>query len=194
MDGQEIKMTSPASIPRSQDSIWESCSLGLLPDIITESELCEEHTITRYRLQKGDFLSRYLASFPSNSMYTIEKQQQQHKKSQHLQRTWDLRVGSIKRMFQIQGPMMVHSSADSLNIVLVRGHLTIQVWAQESKMIHFYLFCQIKVSQACYFTYPQLWNQLPSTPQNMAGWLHQLSWEHHSLIKATPLKTQPTSL
>lgn len=36
-------MTSPASIPRSQDSITESCSLGLLADIITESEPRGEH-------------------------------------------------------------------------------------------------------------------------------------------------------
>lgn len=79
------------------------------------------YTITRYRLQKGDFLSRYLASFPSNSMYTIEKQQQQQKKSQHLQRTWDLRVGSIKRMFQIQGPMMVYYSSDSRNTACERS-------------------------------------------------------------------------
>ena len=39
MDGQETKMTSLASIPRSQDGTWESCSLGLLTDITTESEL-----------------------------------------------------------------------------------------------------------------------------------------------------------
>jgi len=150
-------------------------------------------TITHYRLQEGDFLSRYLASFPSDSMYTIEKKKNR-KKSQHLQRTWDLRVGSNKRIFHTQGPMVVYSNADSLNAVPVRGHWTRQVWAQESKIIHFYLFCQVKVSQAWYFIYPQLWNQLSSTPQNMTGWLHQLSCEHHSLIKPTSLKTQPTSL
>ena len=127
-------------------------------------------TITHYRLQEGDFLSRYLASFPSNSMCTIgKKKKKPRKKSQHLQRTWDLRAGSNKRIFHTQGPMAVYSSADSLNAMPVRAHWTRQVWAQESKIIHFYLFCQVKVSQAWYFTYPQLWNQLSSTPQNMTG-------------------------